>query len=513
MKTQISSTVSIFHGRYLPEKDVLLAGYAALIQIFDLSVPLPDKLAAISHKHTRYEKDAWLILTPRHAPEPTLLGHLKFALKYEGVNLSILKALFVKIDVEEIEKIVSSQQTGSYARRIWFLYEWLLDQKLDLPDLTRGNFVEVLDSRLQYPGSIRVSKRHRIKNNLPGVRAFCPQIRRTQYLDAMIKENLSALAKKNIDKIHPDILRRAAAFLLLKDSKASFAIENENPSQTRSERWAKIIAEAGTVALSHDELLRLQENLIADFRFIQYGYRNEDGFVGEHERATGLPVPEHISARWQDLPELMNGLIETEALLMNSDYDSVLLATVIAFGFVFIHPFEDGNGRIHRYLIHHELLQKDFSPKGLVFPISAVLLERIEQYRNVLQAFSKPRLPLISWRSTAKSNVDVTNDTIDLYRYFDATAQAEFLYSCIKTTIEESVPEEVDYLKKHDEMKQFISNYLEMPDRLIDLMIRFLNQNEGRFSKRALSKEFAALTDEEVTTIEAEYIDIFGDSV
>jgi Fic family protein len=509
----ISDIVSVFQGRFLPEQDVLLAGYAALIKAFDLSIPLPDKLAAISHKHTRYEKNDWLMLTPRHTPELTLFGHLKFALKYEGLNLSVLKAFYAKVDSREIIKIVNSQQTGSYARRIWFLYEWLLDKRLELSDATRGNFIDVLDSKLQYAGPSRASKRHRVKNNLPGVRAFCPLIRKTQYLETLIAENLSALAKKNIGKIHPDILRRAAAFLLLKDSKASFAIENEIPNQTRSERWAQIIAQAGTVTLSHEELLRLQEALIADFRFTHFGYRNAGGFVGNHERVTGLPVPEHISARWQDVPELMDGIIATETLLKNSHYEPVLLATIIAFGFVFIHPFEDGNGRIHRYLIHHELLQKDFSPKGFVFPVSAILLEKIEQYRQVLQAFSKPRLPLVSWRPTLKGNIEVTNETIDLYRYFDATIQTEFLYSCIKETIEKSLPAEVNYLKKYDELKQFINNYLEMPDTLLDLMIRFLNQNGGKFSKRALNKEFAALTNEEVVILEAQYANIFGNAV
>lgn len=44
----------------------------------------------------------------------------------------------------------------------------------------------------------------------------------------------------------------------------------------------------------------------------------------------------------------------SDARFAKSIYDPVLAAG-IAFGFVFIHPFEGGNGRIHRYLIHHVL--------------------------------------------------------------------------------------------------------------------------------------------------------------
>jgi Fic family protein len=36
--------------------------------------------------------------------------------------------------------------------------------------------------------------------------------------------------------------------------------------------------------------------------------------------------------------------------------------------FVYIHPFDDGNGRLHRYLIHHVLSRTRFTPAGLVLP-------------------------------------------------------------------------------------------------------------------------------------------------
>jgi Fic family protein len=41
---------------------------------------------------------------------------------------------------------------------------------------------------------------------------------------------------------------------------------------------------------------------------------------------------------------------------------------------VFIHPFLDGNGRLHRYLIREELSVLGFTPKGIVLPVSAFIL-------------------------------------------------------------------------------------------------------------------------------------------
>jgi hypothetical protein len=141
--------------------------------------------------------------------------------------------------------------------------------------------------------------------------------------------------------------------------------------------------------------------------------------------------------------------------------------------------------------------------------VSAVILDRIDEYRQTLEHFSRPRLDLINWRPTDKGNVEVLNETIDLYRYFDATRQAEFFFSCVEETVTKTLPEEVDYLVRYDLLNDFIKNYLDMPDRLVDLLIRFLHQNNGGLSKRARAKEFGLLTDKEVQAIENKFAEIF----
>jgi len=506
---QNSRSVTAFHAFSALEEGATLAGYSALILSYDLSVPAPDHLCAIGTKHKKYDKGRWRIFTPRHKPDDSLRGHLTFALKHEGVELGVLRALFDTVEPETIEEIVRSKPTGAYSRRTWFLYEWLCDKELDIKDAAQGNFVALINDTLQYPGPSRDSRRHRVRNNLPGTRAFCPLIRRTEKLDRFIALNLSQAAIDHIGKTHADLLSRAAAFLLLKDSKASYTIEGEAPPHNRIERWGKIIGEAGQRKLSIEELEYLQQIVIADNRFVPPGCRVEGGFVGNHDRVTGMPMPVHISARAEDLASLLSGLIETYQLLGESDYDAVLMAALIGFGFGFIHPFEDGNGRIHRYLFHHVLAEKGFVPRGLVFPVSAVTLDRIDDYRQTLEHYSKPRLDLIEWRPTDKGNVEVLNETIELYRYFDATKQAEFLFECVEETVTKTLPEEVSYLTKYDLLNGFIKNYIDMPDRLVDLLIRFLSQNDGKLSMRARDKEFSQLTVGEVQTIERQYDDIF----
>ncbi len=86
-----SGPVIVFQERRLPER-ASLAGYAALIDALELTVPLPRNLSAIGEKHRIVEQGGWRILTPRHAPEASIAGHLTFALKYEGLDLAVLSA-------------------------------------------------------------------------------------------------------------------------------------------------------------------------------------------------------------------------------------------------------------------------------------------------------------------------------------------------------------------------------------------------------------------------------------
>ncbi len=116
---------------------------------------------------------------------------------------------------------------------------------------------------------------------------------------------------------------------------------------------------------------------------------------------------------------------------------------------------------------------------------------------------------MVEWRPTEKNNVEVLNETIDLYRYFDATKQAEVFFECVAETVNKTLPEEVEFLKKHDLLDEFIKNYIDMPDKLVDLLIRFLSQNNGKLSKRARKREFGKLSDAEIQAIEQKYGEIF----
>jgi hypothetical protein len=139
----------------------------------------------------------------------------------------------------------------------------------------------------------------------------------------------------------------------------------------------------------------------------------------------------------------------------------------------------DANGRLHRWLFHHALALARFNPPGLIFRSASRFYQRIEAYRAVLESVSAPFLPLIEWQPTALGNVEVLNDTSDLYRYFDATAHAEFLYACVEQVIEVGMPAEIHFLEAFDAFSERVQQIVDMPTNTVELLRAFLAQNGG----------------------------------
>ncbi|SFT60192.1 hypothetical protein [Mesorhizobium sp. YR577] len=134
-----------------------------------------------------------------------------------------------------------------------------------------------------------------------------------------------------------------------------------------------------------------------------------------------------------------------------------------------------------------------------------MILDRIDDYRRTLESYSQRLLPLIRWTPTEHGNVEVLNETADFYRFFDATPHAEFLFSCVARTVDVDLPAETAFLAGYDTFKKQVSALIDMPDRVTDLLFRFLRQNNGMLSKRAREREFVGLTNDEADEIQSIY--------
>ena len=495
-------TPDFFQGSTLPQGTELV-GWSALVHSLDVAAPVRN-LSCISQRHVRGGKrsdGSWNIYDKRYRPEPTLEGHLTFAMRHETIDLLVLKRILQAVPETEVVEMIRTKPRGTTTRRIWFFFETLTGKRLDIADAPAATAVDALDPDRYYTAGRQISPRHRVRNNLLGTGDLCPIIRRTPKLEKIIASDLPAKTRDTIGKAGAPLIARAASFVLLEDSRASFEIEGERPPVNRLERWGRAVMEAGKRPLRQSEIYRLHSALIGDERFRTTGYRTEEVFLGSRNR-NYEPMPEFIGARHGDVTDLMRGLNECGDRLRNSDIDPVLHAACVAFGLVYIHPFTYGNGRLHRCLIHQILAERGFTPPEMVFPVSSVMLNRIDDYGATLRAHSGPLMRFISWRALPDGNVEVTNDTSNLYRYYDCTDETEFLYDCILQTIEFDLPREIDYLKRHDDLVRRIINAFEFPRRTAEDIIMLIRRNGGVFPKERRKKEFARLTETEVAALE-----------
>ena len=483
-------------------------GYAAILHALDIKA-LPNYQASYlsekGGKQTIHHSDGTLdIVFPRnYDPGLDLLDQFVFALKYEGVNLEILSAAFAKINPLDISNFIAQQPTGRWARKIWFLYEFLTERSLpDLPDLKMGNYVDLLDTTKYYTSLGKKSRRHRINNNLLGNQDFCPFVRRTVLLNEWEQKKLNERAASIFKNAPDDIMTRAVHYLYTKETKSSYAIEREALNNDRISRFVRTLQSAGSSDfLNKDKLVWLQ-NQIVDKRFINTDYRTSQNYVGESVNA-GRETIHFISPKPEDIPKLMGGLTQCHERMMESKISPVIHAAVISFAFVFIHPFDDGNGRIHRLLIHHILAKTKFSPQGMILPVSATLLRNIKKYDETLESFSKVLMPLIEYRIDPKDGVlEVQNETSRHYKFVDMTRICEDVFLFLEETIKTDLPNELNFLIVYDRAKKAIQSIVDMPDQKIDQFVKFCLQNNGVLSSSKRRQYFDTLTDAEVSKME-----------
>jgi hypothetical protein len=438
------------------------------------------------------------------------LNHFEFALKYDDVQMNFFQVVLKSIPVKDIVEFIKSTPNSKYSRKIGFWYEFLTKERLPIEDRPTSNYVDLIDSRRYFTGVNVKNSRWRINNNLLGDVGFCPTIKRTDAISKVLTLDFYATLNKISMSYSPEILKRANNYLFRKETRSSYQIEKEEPSPERVERFVSLLSNAGKKdigeLLSEESLVKLQ-NQIVDSRFAARGFRDFQNYIGQTTWNYDefihyvCPPPEFLSDL---MKELSNTAIKMAGI------SPIVRAAAVAFGFVFIHPFEDGNGRIHRFLIHDILSRDNFLPSGMIIPVSAHMVNNMKLYEDALEAYSKPLMYIIRYIKNEEQELVVLNasDVEGYYRFPDLTAQTEYLCKVIETAVSHDLPNELNFLQNYDEAKGLMKQRVDMPDKLIDLFIRFTHQNNGVFPKRRRIN-FQMLKDDEIEALQSIFQDVF----
>ncbi len=276
------------------------------------------------------------------------------------------------------------------------------------------------------------------------------------------------------------------------------------------ERFIALLEDAGQKqfeeSLSEKELVRLQ-NVIVDPRYADDGFRDFQNYIGQTMRDHSQKI-HYVCPPPQFVRSLMQGIVDLNK--KNTSTETIIKATMVSFGYVFTHPFKDGNGRIHRFLIHDILVRDGIVPNSTILPISAHILAHMAEYDSILELFSKSveRKAKYDLNESGEMTVNNATEIEALYQFPDLTNQAIFLINAIKLTIIKDIPEELSFLQYYDELKRDIQGIVDMPDNKIDRIILFLHQNKGKLAHRKRNF-FKELSDNEIEQMEQAYIQIF----
>src|SRR6202521_4292016 len=502
-------------------------GYRWLIERFGLTVTqalwtetvIGSSRATVSNDTTERRT----VLEPLR-PEASLAGHLSFALKHEGVHLEALSRLFAAAPATEVEDWIRREPTGRYARRTGFLYECLTGQRLDVPDTTRGNYFPVVDPERELVASTPINNiRWRVRDNLLGNAGFSPQVHLTPNTTQALAFNVGERIARLEEQFSADLVLRSAVWLTVKESRASFAIEHEDDQRDRVQRFAAVIEQrTGQSAdpLNPAELEALQREILGA-NALHYGLRRSPAFVGETARF-GEERVHYIGPHWDDVPSILTGL--RELLTRTADLSSVARAALGSFGFVYLHPMIDGNGRISRFLINDVLRRDGALPAPYIVPISAILQRpdlRPLSYDGALELFSRPLMQQYrnQWSFGAEQQgqdgvtynlqFDGYQDALHAWRYPDLTHHVGFLADVLDLTIEQEMRAEAQYLQRHGAARARLKSIVEGPDPALDRIIRSVRESRGTISGKLRAEypmlERAEIADDVVRAIREEF--------
>lgn len=165
---------------------------------------------------------------------------------------------------------------------------------------------------------------------------------------------------------------------------------------------------------------------------------------------------------------------------------------------------------MHRYILHHVMAERGYTPRGLVFPMSMPIMERTAEYKAVLSAFDERVMPATRWRETGNGGVEVLNDVSDFYRYPDMTAEASFIHDCVLDAALTRFPKEIRDIGSADRAIRSMGDLVDMSDERLRNFLMYTRQNNGTLPKKRAKGEVKDLEQETILRLEAVVDRVYG---
>ncbi len=428
--------------------------------------------------------DGAMLVPHKLAPEPTLLQQALFALKHEGVRLDLLASALRHIPPAELVAWVQATPNSIYGRKLGHLWEAWHQQRLPgLGETGVGSaYAPLFDPADYFVGPTQRDARWRIEFNGLGDLHFCPVVRKTPALMALINKDILGRAQAFAESVGEAMLERALNWAYLSETEGSFAIEGEAPTADKAALFAALLRRAHEQRpLTEEWLVELQNAAISNPFDKAVQFRTEQNRL--QRDVPGAAGVTYVPPAPELAVSLMNGLMR----LTNqraAELDPLVHAAVVSFAFVFIHPFMDGNGRLSRYLIHHCLGQSGRLPPQFLLPISVAMKKHEADYLQALTSFSKPARQLcqVSWGGDEHYTYNWAQDADIWFRYMDLSEAAAFTLAMAEASLDTHMRQEVEFLGLFDRVNRHINERHDLRGSDLANLIVAIFQNGGTLS-------------------------------
>ncbi len=482
-------------------------GYAHLIERLGLAVKPLLRPASVSRSVNRKIVEGNKLVFPSGvAIDDTLIGHIEFALRHEGVNLEVIDAAFEHISPGSLIKRFEANPNAEHIRRTCFLWEWLTNKDLSTTAQPTGRYVDMFpDTEYLTAAVSQRMPKFRVRDNALGTPDFCPTVLRASIPQNPDLPELLAEVEHILDAVaDPEMYARAVQYLYLSETRGNYAIERETPSAGKQERFIQLLRKAGEpTTVDENWLVGLQNAVVRDKYSQEASYRTQQNWLEDGAgRITFFPPnPEELRSAMAGWEAFVNDTTRCQNVLAK--------AACAAFGFVYLHPFMDGNGRLHRFLIHHALARSGLLAKGAILPVSAVILKHVPEYHEVLTAFSRPVTALWDYRRGDNGPMVVRSPTSRSYRFFNADREVLFLYNMIRLAVKEELPREIAWLQGYDQALLTLDHEFDLPQNDLSALIRMAYSNQGILSLNR-RKQYVHLPESVLNRVETIVQQVFG---
>lgn len=459
-------------------------GYAYLQSALQLSA-FPLRCPAQIRPVTRISRIGdCLAVPPGVAPvEGETLAHVLFALKHEGINLAILAQALPGISADEMLAELARAPSGIYIRKACFLWEAFTGNLLDIDVPVRGNTAPLFDPQHYLTGPSSRSARWRVDFNGLGTIKYCATVERTAEIGALIDMDILGRTRAFVAALPPAMMDRAINWAYLHETRDSYAIEREAPSEDKARRFIELLKQAHErQPLTEDYLVALQNCAVTNPLDLAVAFRHDQNHL--HNGLRGAAGVSYVPPSPELCRELMQELM-TFANEAPTQVDPLVAAGVISFGFVLLHPFMDGNGRLSRFLIHQALCRSGALDNGLLLPVSVAMKREEARYLEALQDFSRPARTFwdVRWLDAESLTFDFQGHPA-IYRFWDATSCVAFTLEMARRALEVELREETEFLDRYDRIVRQVNERYDVRGSELSALVMMCLDQGGVVSNR-----------------------------